>query len=106
MFDARFFYFFHRTEVLEQSFAPLLADPRDAVQLGSDHRLRPYLAVEGNREAMHLLLDALQQIELLAVPRDRHDLRRVAGHELRSAVPLVLDQTAHGDGESEFILQD
>ena len=55
----------HRAEDAEQRAAAARADAGQVVELGADRRLAPQVAVVGDREAVRLVADALDEVQRL-----------------------------------------
>ena len=72
----------HRAEDPEQRRPPPRPDPGQVVEGGSDRRLAPQLAVVGDREAMGLVADPLDEVEGLRGRRQEDRLRAVRQDEL------------------------
>ncbi|MNJ38042.1 hypothetical protein D3C77_328800 [compost metagenome] len=54
---------------------------------------------------MHLILNPLQKIKLLAVARQMHRLWRISYHQLRGLMLVILNETANGNVQAQFIFQ-
>ncbi|MNN77736.1 hypothetical protein D3C81_1942280 [compost metagenome] len=61
--------------------------------------------MEGNREAVNLILDTLQQVELLAVACQRYRFSGISDQQLGRLMLIVLNQTADRNVEPQLILQ-
>lgn len=64
--------------MFKQLITPFFPNARYAVQLRFDHRLCSLLTMERYCEAMHLILNTLQQIKLLTITHERHNLWRIS----------------------------
>ena len=88
---------FYRAEALEQRLLPGLADAGDAVQLAPVGALLVLLPLEGDGEAVHLLLDAADHGEDVGRLLDAQ-LTALHGDQRPGAVAVVLHHAQDGDG--------
>ena len=66
--------------------------------------LRALLAVEGDGEAVHLVLHLRHQAEQFAARLEPHRCRREAVEQFAGAVTAVLSQARDGDVQPQFVL--
>ena len=93
----------HRAEMLQQRADRLLADPFDLFQFAVYEGLAPLLAVECDSEAVHLLLDARQEMEQRRRGPQSDQQRRIAAVELRRAVAVILRKARNRNIESQSL---
>src|SRR5262249_32526052 len=67
------------TELLDEPLAPCRAETWDVVEHALRHPLAAQLSMEADREAVRLVTKALQQVQRLALTRDR-DRIALTGH--------------------------
>ena len=83
-----------RSEVRHERLAPVLPQPAHRVQRRGRHPLGPLAAVVGDREAVRLVADPLQQVEPLAVPRQDDRVGSAGTHTSSSRLASPITATS------------
>lgn len=91
----------HRTEMGKQRRDGLLAHPFDLLELAVDERLASFLPMERDGEAVHLVLNARQEVEQRRGGPQTDQQRRIAAVEFGRAVAVILGQTGNRDVEPQ-----
>ena len=97
------FYLFYGFQLLQQHFACLSAYALDAVELALQCALAAFVAVEGNGEAVNLVLYACHKAEDVAVWLHSYNQWRVAEEQFAGAVAVVLCQSGNRYGKMQLV---
>jgi hypothetical protein len=94
---------FYALKFAQEHGLGLFSDAFDGVQFGMSLGFAALVAVEGDGETVHFILDAGEEFEEFAVGLKSHCDRRKAEKKFVGAVLIVFGKSSDGDVEVELV---